>query len=156
MRHARYLAPMTFLLVAAACGGTGGTTIGDGGVGEGGCLEGTPTQGAACSQGQVLCNPGDLCCGGKWSCDATTNTWKLLQGGCPCAGGDAGHDAGHADASKEGAADAPADGNSGDASSGDGASCPATCETASDCQTCPMKPFGGWSCGPMGTCQFMG
>ena len=43
----------------------------------------------------------------------------------------------------------------GDAASPDSGVCPASCSTPTDCNACPQKAFGGWSCNN-GVCQFMG
>jgi hypothetical protein len=43
----------------------------------------------------------------------------------------------------------------GDAASPDSGVCPASCSTPTDCNACPQKPFGGWSC-DNGVCHFMG
>jgi hypothetical protein len=45
--------------------------------------------------------------------------------------------------------------NAGDAASPDGGACPSSCTTFTDCNSCPQKAFGGWSCNN-GICQFMG
>jgi hypothetical protein len=45
-------------------------------------------------------------------------------------------------------------GDGGDAAS-EGGACPASCSTPMDCNSCPQKAFGGWSCN-QGICQFMG
>jgi hypothetical protein len=37
----------------------------------------------------------------------------------------------------------------------EGGTCPASCTTYTDCNSCPQHPFGGWSCNN-GVCQFMG
>ena len=46
-------------------------------------------------------------------------------------------------------------GDGGDAASPEGGACPASCSTPMDCNSCPQKAFGGWSCNN-GICQFMG
>ena len=50
------------------------------------CIALTPTKGSPCTPDQLLCDRGNLCCGGEWSCNPTTNKWELLQGGCACMG----------------------------------------------------------------------
>jgi hypothetical protein len=94
--------PLTLMALVlglcAACGGStstvGGTadagTLDTGSPGDGGCIEQAPTQGSPCTPDEVLCNPGNFCCGGQWSCNTTTHKWNLLQGGCACEEGEAG------------------------------------------------------------------
>jgi hypothetical protein len=45
--------------------------------------------------------------------------------------------------------------DSGGQASPEGGTCPASCTTYTDCNSCPQHPFGGWSCNG-GVCQFMG
>jgi hypothetical protein len=54
-----------------------------------------------------------------------------------------GHDAGNA-------------GDTGGSVDASDAGCPASCTKDTDCSTCPVQGFGGWSCGPNGMCMFMG
>jgi hypothetical protein len=92
MRTARLIVSLVSLaafvsLGACSSSSSDATTDGTkdvGPTGDGGCLLTTPKEGATCSDGDVLCNPGNLCCEGSWSCNKTTHTWNLLRGGCAC------------------------------------------------------------------------
>ena len=55
----------------------------DSSAGDAGCVA-DPVVGVACTPGVGACSPGDLCCSGEWTCNATTSTWTLERGGCAC------------------------------------------------------------------------
>lgn len=82
-----------------------------------------------------LCAPGETCCP---RCAPATGSCGLACTGvaCPPIG------------------DASGDGKT-EAGPVDGGACPATCNTDLDCNPCPQRNFGGWSCSG-GKCAFMG
>jgi hypothetical protein len=122
-----------------------------------------PSVGASCSYG------GGICCGGGYTC-ATGGTWQVLEATCACntpavdAGGPCGGQTCQGATSCCGPPECgfcipnasgvqcPSTCNT---RSPDSGVCPATCATTADCNSCPQKSFGGWSC-VSGTCQFQG
>jgi len=138
----RRLSALTFLIAAlVACGSNGSGALPDGAAEGGG--EDDPAQGASDDakedrQDATVDGPDD----GSARGDAQSGHTLVPDGGksvspdggvCPtsCAG------------------------DGGDAASPEGGVCPASCSTWMDCNSCPQKPFGGWSCNN-GICQFMG
>ena len=83
MRHALLLFALAFVASAGCSSNSSGGSVDSGPRGDGGCLLDKPVQGAPCTGDEVLCDPGNLCCGGEWRCDAS-HTWNLVHGGCPC------------------------------------------------------------------------
>jgi hypothetical protein len=118
--------------VVAACGSSG--TPNDAGTPDGSdatssaCPAQVPMMGTPCSPDGTTC---DFGCVAQVPTSAvcTSGTWHVLMGAAPCPASDAGADAGQ---------------------------CPASCHADGDCNVCPQKPFGGYSCGADGTCHFMG
>jgi hypothetical protein len=98
------------------------------------CPSKEPGAGTPCPVVGMLCTYGaGICCGGGYTC-AASGTWQVLEATCACP--------------------APRPDGGGGASP-DGGTCPASCTTFTDCNSCPQKAFGGWSCNG-GICQFMG
>jgi hypothetical protein len=70
------------MAVSFACSGGTATVGGDGGGGDGGCID--PVEGSNCSTSDVACQPpGDICCVGySWMC--FNGQWKKMGVGCAC------------------------------------------------------------------------
>src|ERR1700679_2678766 len=80
-----FAAACTSNIADDGCGGPMGGGAPDGGAGghptDGGCI--SPTEGEACSSGEVACQPPDPCCtGDEWFCMA--GTWQKAGLGCAC------------------------------------------------------------------------
>jgi hypothetical protein len=80
-----FAAACTSNIADDGCGGPMGGGAPDGGAGghptDGGCI--SPTEGEACSSGEVACQPPDPCCTGyEWFCMA--GTWQKAGLGCAC------------------------------------------------------------------------
>lgn len=135
-----------------------------------GCPSSEPSAGSPCSAVGAYCSyGGGFCCGGAYTC-ATGGTWQVLEAKCACyapatdAGGPCG---GHTCQPDTSCCGPPECGfcilnTSGvqcpttcDTGSPDGGACPAICKMTVDCNSCPQRSFGGWSC-VSGTCQFQG
>ena len=52
--------------------------------GDGGCFIDTPTEGSCCNTGDTICQQGNPCCVGLWSCSPSTHTWIHEGLGCAC------------------------------------------------------------------------
>jgi hypothetical protein len=106
---------------------------------EGGCPALQPGASSSCSPVGATCSyGGGICCGGTVQC-SPDGTWQVEYATCACLGSEV---------------DAGADGMT-DAGLAEGGTCPGSCGTAADCNSCPQKNFGGWSCSG-GVCRFMG